>query len=85
MLTPDLTCWAMATHALPGYPGVRPEVQTACYAESLRRPFALLALITALPPRVAMRARKPCVRFRLRLLGWKVCFIYLYRFATMNG
>lgn len=27
------------------------------------------------PLRVAMRARKPCVRLRLRLLGWKVLFM----------
>lgn len=33
------------------------------------------ALRTLRPPRVAIRARKPCVRLRLRLLGWKVLFI----------
>jgi len=48
-------------------------------AESLLRPLALLERITALPPRVAMRARKPWVRLRRKLLGWKVCFILNYR------
>ena len=38
-------------------------------AESLLRPFALLALMTALPPRVAIRALKPWVRLRRKLLG----------------
>ena len=33
------------------------------------RPLARRALITARPPRVFMRARKPWVRARLRLLG----------------
>lgn len=33
------------------------------------RPFARRALMTLRPPSVAMRARKPCVRLRLRLLG----------------
>ena len=32
-------------------------------------PFARLLLITARPPLVFMRARKPCVLLRLRLLG----------------
>jgi hypothetical protein len=36
---------------------------------SRTRPFARLALMTALPDRVDMRARKPCVRLRFRLLG----------------
>jgi len=47
-------------------------------AESLRRPFARLALMTARPPLVAIRARKPWVRLRRRLLGWNVCFIGLF-------
>lgn len=41
------------------------------------RPFARRALITALPPRVFMRARKPWVRFRFTSLGWNVRFINL--------
>jgi len=33
------------------------------------RPLARRALMTLRPPSVAMRARNPCVRLRLRLLG----------------
>jgi hypothetical protein len=39
------------------------------YAESLLRPFALRALITALPPRVLILSRNPWVRLRFKLLG----------------
>lgn len=39
------------------------------------RPLARRRLSTWRPPGVAMRARKPCVRFRRRLLGWYVRFI----------
>ena len=46
-------------------PGARP-LQTAKRA----RPFARRALITALPPRVFIRSRKPCVRARRVLEGW---------------
>ena len=42
---------------------------------SLFLPLALRRLKIALPPRVAMRARNPCVRFRFMLLGWYVLFI----------
>lgn len=37
------------------------------YAESLHRPFARRALITARPPGVRIRCIKPCRRFRRRL------------------
>jgi hypothetical protein len=40
-------------------------------------PFARRALIIAWPARVDIRARKPCLRARLRRLGWKVRFILL--------
>lgn len=45
--------------------------------QALRRalPFLLRAANTARPPRVALRARKPCVRARLILLGWNVLFM----------
>ena len=43
-------------------------------ADSLLRPFARLRASTRRPPREAMRARKPCSRFRARFLGWYVCF-----------
>jgi hypothetical protein len=38
------------------------------------RPLARRALMILRPLFVAMRARKPCVRARLRRLGWKVLF-----------
>jgi hypothetical protein len=46
-------------------------VQTAKRA----RPFARRALITARPPRVFMRTRKPCVRLRRVTEGWYVRFM----------
>gem|GEM_PF-2626810 len=39
------------------------------------RPFARLALSTLRPPGLDIRVRKPCLRRRLTLLGWKVRFI----------
>jgi hypothetical protein len=42
----------------------------AIQGESRARPFARRALSTARPPLVLMRARNPCVRLRLSLLGW---------------
>ncbi len=39
------------------------------------RPFARRRAITLRPPTVAIRARKPWVRFRRRLCGWYVRFI----------
>ena len=44
-------------------------------ADRRARPFARRAFMTCRPPLVAMRARKPCRRLRLRLLGWNVLFI----------
>jgi len=43
--------------------------------QSLARPLARRLLSTSRPPRVAMRARNPCVRLRRTLLGWNVLFI----------
>jgi hypothetical protein len=40
-----------------------------------RRPLSLRRLSTLRPPAVAIRVRKPWVRFRLTLLGWYVRFI----------
>jgi len=45
-------------------------VPDAIQGDSRARPFARRALSTARPPLVLMRARKPCVRLRLSLLGW---------------
>src|SRR5690606_21672078 len=46
---------------------------------SCARPFARRRFRTSRPALVAMRARKPCVRARLSLLGWKVRFMCLTR------
>jgi hypothetical protein len=40
------------------------------YGMSFLRPLARRRLSTRRPALVAMRARKPCVRFRRTLLGW---------------
>jgi len=40
-------------------------------------PFRLRFANTRLPPTVELRLRKPCTRFLLMLLGWKVLFIDL--------
>lgn len=42
------------------------------YAESFARPFLRRADTMARPARVCIRARKPCLRARRRLFGWKV-------------
>jgi len=42
------------------------------------RPFRRRLLITALPAGVRIRTRKPWVRCRLRLFGWKVLFISVF-------
>lgn len=56
------TVWAMSKQALLS--------KNIPYTLSLTRPFARRARITALPPRVFMRARNPCVRFLLITDGW---------------
>src|SRR6185312_10875765 len=47
----------------------------AAYGIRRLRPLARRALMTLRPSAVAIRARKPCVRARLSLLGWKVRFM----------
>src|SRR5207244_12953801 len=47
-----------------------PRRRLARQAESRFRPLARRRLRISLPARVAIRARKPCLRFRLRTLGW---------------
>ena len=42
------------------------------------RPFARRRLMTSRPFLFAILARKPWLRLRFRLLGWKVLFIWLY-------
>jgi RecB family exonuclease len=44
-------------------------------APSLFLPFWRRRFRTRRPPLVRIRTRKPCVRFRFRLFGWKVRFI----------
>lgn len=53
----------------------RREPRARAQAESRFRPFWRRRFRTSRPPFVRMRTRKPCVRFRLRLLGWNVLFI----------
>ena len=43
-------------------------------ADRRLRPLSRRALMIARPERVRMRARKPCLRARRRLFGWKVRF-----------
>jgi hypothetical protein len=45
------------------------------YTARRLRPLARRAAITARPPRVFMRVKKPCVRARLTLEGWYVRFM----------
>ena len=51
------------------------EPQRADYGQSRLRPFARRRASRRRPLLVAMRARKPCVRLRCRLLGLKVRFM----------
>jgi len=58
-----------------------------CDGESWARPFARRLFNTRRPAFVAMRALKPCVRARFRLLGWNVRFILLtpaFEFAPFS-
>ncbi len=48
------------------------------------RPLRRRRFSTFCPPGVAMRARKPCVRFRRKLLGWYVRFIR-YSFLSRSS
>jgi hypothetical protein len=43
-------------------------------ADNRLRPFSRRALMMDRPARVRIRARKPCLRARRRVLGWKVRF-----------
>ena len=56
-------------------------------AESRVRPLSRRALMIARPARVRMRARKPCLRARRRLLGWNVRFTdsRLSRLLRLSG
>src|SRR5699024_10448223 len=46
--------------------------------DSRLRPLARRALMTARPPRVFMRTRKPCVRLRRVTEGWNVRFMVVH-------
>ena len=52
-----------------------PARSCTCYGVRRALPLARRALMTLLPPRVCMRARKPCVLARFKLLGWNVRFM----------
>ncbi len=56
-------------------------------AQALKRtrPLARRALITARPERVRIRSRKPWVRLRFNILGWKVRFIVEFTAATKES
>lgn len=49
------------------------------------RPFWRRRRTTARPPRVRMRARKPCLRFLRRVLGWYVRFMLVSGFAPYGA
>src|SRR5680860_50450 len=54
----------------------RPEiVAVGCQAVMRARPLLRRDLMMARPARVRIRILKPCLRFRRRVLGWKVRFI----------
>lgn len=58
---------------------IRHDHRTQCafaYAEIRSRPLARRLARIARPARVRIRARKPCLRARRRLLGWNVRFIF---------
>jgi hypothetical protein len=57
----------------------------ACQALRTLRPLRRRAAMTARPPGVAMRARKPCVLARLRLFGWKVRLLMLFTHPLKGG
>ena len=59
-----------AGQSLEGAPATDPPDQ----ADSRVRPLSRLALMIERPARVRMRARKPCLRARRRVLGWNVRF-----------
>ena len=67
----SVNCRACNKRALRG------KVVTVMVYQTVRRlrPLARLAFSTCRPAFVAIRARKPCVRLRFRLLGWNVLFI----------
>lgn len=67
----SVNCFACNKRALRG------KVVTVMVYQTVRRlrPLARLAFNTCRPAFVAIRARKPCVRLRFRLLGWNVLFI----------
>lgn len=66
-------------------PMARREVPPRAQAESRFRPFWRRRFRTSRPPFVRMRTRNPCVRFRLRLLGWNVLFMIEPRPPVVSG
>ena len=64
-------CCACNRRALRG----KSVTEMDCQTVRRLRPLARRAFNTCRPAFVAIRARKPCVRLRFRLLGWNVLFI----------
>jgi hypothetical protein len=79
-LTKDAPELARALESL-----TRLEARVRTQAESRFRPFWRRRFRTSRPPFVRMRTRKPCVRFRLRLLGWNVLFMLEPRPPVVSG
>lgn len=63
-------------------PGRATFRQYVVQADSDLRPLLRRAEMMERPARVRMRARKPCLRLRRRLLGWKVRLLTVY---SQNG
>jgi len=55
----------------------------AILTDKFLRPFALLRFMTKRPFLVAILTRKPWVRLRHTLLGWKVLFIFVYLYSII--
>lgn len=53
----------------------RRVIGCVCQAERRARPLSRLLFRIARPARVFIRALNPCLRLRLRLLGWNVRFV----------
>src|SRR4051794_14095815 len=64
---------------IPKEPRAATRYFFAAVTEMRLRPLARRRRSTSRPPRVFLRARKPCVRLRLLLWGWYVRFTAFLR------
>lgn len=62
----------------PGPADLLVSVNCSNQAESSLRPLARRVEMMDRPARVRIRERKPCLRLRRRLLGWKVRLLTVY-------